>query len=114
LLIQIQLKGNNFNVALEQGEFVAIHTLSLLSFSFSSVTRPRLLWAYDSTPNVDSREFRQCLRPTRRLNDANLFKVLEKSSDWFLSDPSVKDVTSNESNARSLRSAAPWPTMTTC
>jgi hypothetical protein len=98
LLVQIELDANNLDNALDMGQYVATQLLSIISaVSFCSIGRPWVIWAYDSTPRVVEREYRQYVydilpyRPTRQLNDQHLFQVLEKDFGTFLQDQNVKD-----------------------
>ena len=61
LVVQIQLAATDINGAIDLAVGVAGHALSMMScVTMCSVDFPLPIWAYESTPGIENREYRYC------------------------------------------------------
>lgn len=98
LLVQAKLHVPSIDDAIFHGIGVVSHALSMMScVAMASIETPRVLWAYDATPGIETREYRSCFydatgpRATRPLNDQHLLHLLDQCYKSFFADSGIKD-----------------------
>ncbi len=97
LIIQIELNANNIDESVRHAEDAATSTLSMLScMTIASISQPKPVWVYDSTPGVEERSYRIFAYDTftapftRALDQAALAELLEEKFEKFLAEPNIK------------------------
>ena len=83
---------------MRHAEGAATSILGMLScLTIASISQPKPVWVYDSTPGVEERAYRIFCYPTfsvpdtRALDEAALAELLEEKFDQFLAEPNIKD-----------------------
>ena len=97
LIIQIELDANNIDESVRHAEDAATSILSMLScMTIASISQPRPVWVYDSTPRVEERAYRIFAYDTftapitKPLDQAALAELLEEKFEKFLAEPNIK------------------------
>ncbi len=98
LIVQVRFEAGGIDEAVAQAKGVASYVLSMLCcVTLASVEQPKPVWVYDASPGVEDRDYRhfaydnECaVLNTRRLEDANLFALLERNFNSFLADATIR------------------------
>jgi len=99
LIVQVGLEASDIDEAVAKAKGIASYLLSMLCcVTLASVEQPKPIWVYDASPGAEDRDYRhfayenECaVLSTRRLEDANLFALLERNFNSFLSDVAIRE-----------------------